>query len=62
MPVKCSSINNDGSKHRKESRLTLSSWARKNNFPKDVLRLSCYNCNCGRQLAQNKVCPHQYQS
>ena len=53
-------INNDGSKHRKELKTsTMWSWACKNNFPKDSLRLSCYNCNLGRNSTKEKICPHQ---
>lgn len=30
----------------------------KNNYPEDNYRLLCYNCNCGRERAPNRICPH----
>lgn len=56
-------VNDDGAKHRKESGkivFKLTDWAIKNNYP-DSLRLLCYNCNCGRELEPDKVCPHKKQ-
>jgi hypothetical protein len=29
----------------------------KNGFP-DTLRTLCYNCNCGRRVVKDRICPH----
>lgn len=56
-------INNDGKLHRAVvGSHTMWAWAFNNNFPKDILRLSCFNCNSGRQRTENKLCPHQLQA
>ena len=49
-------INNDGRKHRKETKTTLVKWIRKNNFPKGF-QILCYNCNCAKGVYGE--CPHQ---
>lgn len=52
-------IYNDGSKHRKENKITggIYAWAKKNGYPK-ILRVLCWNCNVGRRH-NNNSCPHQ---
>jgi len=53
-------INNDGKIHRLALRSPdVMSWAAKNGFPKDNLSLRCFNCNLGRELRENKICPHK---
>lgn len=59
-------VNNDGKDHRIE--LTGSDrsgggqamyrWAIKHNFPSS-LRIACWNCNCGRSINNNGLCPHE---
>lgn len=55
-------INNDGHKHHKEIKIGSGSnfyrWIIKNNFPKNIFQVACYNCNCGR-AKNNGICPHQ---
>jgi len=54
-------INNDGSIHKrqlKSQKISLYRWIIKNNFPKNVFQIACYNCNCARAL-NNFICPHQ---
>lgn len=52
-------INNNGTFHKKDKKISdLMKWAKSNDYPKDVLRLMCFNCNCGRRIAKNKICPH----
>lgn len=33
-------------------------WLRANGWPKDNLRLLCFNCNCGRHYRGRGTCPH----
>lgn len=52
-------MNNDGKEHRK--RMTTSAiytWAMKNDYPKN-LQAMCFNCNCGRYMRGNNICPHK---
>jgi len=55
-------INNNGGEHMKELGYRTSTqfyaWLKRNNYPKDDLRLLCWNCNSGRVL-NNGVCPHK---
>jgi len=53
-------INNNGEKHRKQigSGGGFYRWLKENNFPKGY-RVLCFNCNCGRKLTKNKICPHR---
>jgi hypothetical protein len=54
--------NNDGKNHGKNSRSSsrLYSHLRKEGWPQDLdLRVACFNCNCGRQVNNGTVCPHQ---
>jgi len=48
-------------KEFKENKLSgrkIYSWLVQNNFPKGY-RVLCFNCNSGRNLTENKVCPHK---
>lgn len=60
-------INNDGYKHRQKimrkkgkcpSGTWLWYWLIKNNFP-EGFQVLCWNCNCGRDKTNDKVCPHK---
>jgi len=51
-------INNDGCKQNKNERIGLYRWIIKNNFPKNIFQVACYNCNCARDK-NNGICPHQ---
>ena len=50
-------INEDGAAHRRAIRREGGSsficWLKKNNWPRDNLRLLCYTCNCGRSLGRD---------
>lgn len=53
-------IDGDGTKHRraiKRPGTGFYRWVRLNGFP-DILRLLCWNCNCGRRM-NGGICPHQ---
>lgn len=54
--------NNDGAKHRREikavSGYLLNLWIKRNNFP-PIFQILCFNCNLGRELQEDKVCPHK---
>jgi hypothetical protein len=55
-------INGGGNKHRMEvcgnaSTASFYTWVIRNGFPRDILRLLCYNCNCAR--AYVGYCPHE---
>jgi len=55
-------IHNDGAKHRREQAAggsAIQYWLRANNYPKDVVQLLCFNCNCGRATTRSKRCPHE---
>ena len=49
--------NNDGYKDKRPS-ITILRQLVRDGFPRDVLRLLCFNCNCGR-AKNNGVCPHE---
>lgn len=53
-------INNDGKQHRKKLQTTLSLqvWLKKNNWPKGIIQILCFNCNLGRQI-NGGICPHK---
>lgn len=53
-------INNDGKKHRDELKKrgdSFYSWLIKQKFPKGF-RVLCFNCNLGRAITNDKICPH----
>jgi len=57
--------NNDGADHRRKLKIPrhsgyhLRSKLKRLGWPKDIgIRLSCYNCNCGRQY-NGGICPHR---
>lgn len=50
-------INGGGRKHKKTIRSRLTTWLRRNNYPKGF-RVLCFNCNCGRSINKG-ICPHQ---
>ncbi len=49
--------NNDGYKDKRPSMTILRQLVR-DGFPRNVLRLLCFNCNCGR-AKNGGVCPHR---
>lgn len=55
-------INGDGAEHRKRENTKSGQhtykWIKKNNFPQDIFRVACFNCNCAA-FANNNICPHQ---
>lgn len=53
-------INNDGAEHRRTvgSGTAFHYWLVKNNFPEGY-QVLCFNCNCGRNITKDKVCPHK---
>jgi hypothetical protein len=57
-------INNDGYLFRKSSgwrragALGLYLWLRKNNYPPGI-QVFCWNCNMGRDVRPDRVCPHK---
>jgi len=53
-------IHNNGSKERKKTGggTVFYYWIVKNNFP-EGLQILCFNCNCGRNLTKDKICPHK---
>jgi ribosomal protein L21E len=51
-------IESNGSKHKREIKKSkIFKWLSDNNFP-EGFRILCFNCNSGRNLTENKVCPH----
>lgn len=54
-------LKNDGYVHKKLTwrGIDYYKWAYQHDFPKGVFQLSCYNCNMGRALEKDKVCPHK---
>jgi hypothetical protein len=50
-------INNDGYKHRREFKGNIYLWLVKNNFPKDIVQILCFNCNMSK--AFYGYCPHR---
>jgi len=50
-------INGGGTKHRKNIKIKMYSWLKKNNFPEGFQTL-CFNCNWGK-YHNNGVCPHK---
>ena len=53
-------INNDGAEHRKKigSGINLYRNLKNQGWPKEGLRLLCFNCNCGRSR-NGGTCPHK---
>lgn len=53
--------NNDGAKHRKQigkgAGAPYYSWLKQNNYPKELVRVLCHNCNSSRAFFG--YCPHQ---
>ncbi len=53
-------INNDGAAHRKEigdpQGKSMVAWLKRNNYPKDIIQLLCFNCNHAK--AKYGTCPH----
>jgi hypothetical protein len=53
-------INNDGAEHRKINNIkggtSFYRWIVRNNFPKDILQILCFNCNCSKGFLG--YCPH----
>ena len=51
-------INNDGAKSRKEdpSQSKIYSWIKRNNYPENMFRVLCFNCNCSHGF--HGYCPH----
>lgn len=51
-------INNDGAEHRKKVATSyLVRWLKKNNYPKDIVQILCYNCNNAKSVYGE--CPHK---
>lgn len=50
-------INRDGSKHKKEIKMSLYLWIKKNNFPHFSFRVLCMNCN--HSYGHYGRCPHR---
>jgi hypothetical protein len=53
-------INKDGGKHKKEIHRQLYKWLFDNDFPKGF-QVLCFNCNSGRNITEDKKCPHKLQ-
>ena len=53
-------INNDGKNHRKKlpTTMSLQVWLKKNNWPKNIIQILCFNCNLGRKQ-NGGICPHK---
>lgn len=51
-------IKGGGRKHVNSIKGTIYSWAKRNNYPKDVLQVYCTNCNMGKYINQG-ICPHK---
>lgn len=59
-------INGDGKHQKTKTGQRWGGWAvwrtiRAEAEPKKRFRILCFNCNCGRERSQDKVCPHQRQ-
>ena len=54
-------INNDGSKHRRETgtRGGIYSWVIKNNFP-PLFQVLCMNCNFSKAHNKEHICAHKF--
>ena len=51
-------INQDGAKHRRETKMHRApEWAKKNGWPA-IFRVACYSCNIGA-YRNGGVCPHE---
>jgi hypothetical protein len=50
-------INNDGSEDRKKTQTSMWEAVVKRNFP-DTLQILCMNCNWGKRMNNNTICPH----
>jgi len=52
-------IENNGSQHkRKIKKSKIFKWLSDNKFPQGY-KVLCFNCNSGRNLTENKICPHK---
>ncbi len=53
-------INNDGAEHRRSigdpQGKSMVAWLKRNNYPKDIIQLLCFNCNHAK--AKYGSCPH----
>lgn len=57
-------INSDGWKEKtyetSNGRAGRALWGKviREGYPKDRYQILCYNCNCGRDKSEGKICPH----
>jgi len=50
---------NDGATHRiANGGNPFYKWLQRNGYPKGVVRVACWNCNCGRHV-NGGICPHK---